>query len=74
MFRLLKIGGKVYILDPPGDFWIVKIIDKLAMLLGHGHVKFYSTKEFTELLISSGFKYEGQKTQKISYKVHIGEK
>ena len=74
MYRLLKIGGKVYILDPTADIWIIKIIDKLAILLGHGHVKFYSTKEFKELIVGAGFKYEGQKTLRISQKVHIGEK
>ena len=74
MHRLLKIGGKVYILDPTADIWIVKIIDKLAILLGHGHVKFYSTKEFKELIVGAGFIYEGHKTLRISQKVHIGEK
>ena len=74
MYRLLKIGGKVHILDPTADIWIVKIIDKLIMLLGHGHVKFYSTKEFKELLVSAAFKYAGHKTLRISQKVHIGEK
>ena len=74
MYRLLKIGGKVYILDPTADIWIVKIIDKLAILLGHGHVKFYSTKEFKKLILGAGFKYAGHKTLRISQKVHIGEK
>ncbi len=74
MYRLLKTGGKVYILDPTADIWIVKIIDKLAILLGHGHVKFYSTKEFQELMVRAGFMYEGHKTLRISQKVHIGEK
>jgi ubiquinone/menaquinone biosynthesis C-methylase UbiE len=74
MHRLLKIGGKVYILDPTADIWIVKIIDKLAILLGHGHVKFYSTKEFKDLIADVGLKYVGHKTLRISQKVHIGEK
>jgi SAM-dependent methyltransferase len=74
MYRLLKTGGKVYILDPTADIWIVKIIDKLVILLGHGHVKFYSTKEFQELIVGAGFIYEGHKTLRISQKVHIGEK
>ncbi len=74
MYRLLKTGGIVYILDPTADIWIVKIIDKLAGLLGHGHVKFYNTKEFKGLLVSAGLKYVGHKTLRISQKVHIGEK
>jgi len=74
MYRLLKIGGRVYILDPTADTWITKIIDKLAILFGHGHLKFYSSKEFKEFIIGAGLKYEGHKTLRISQKVHIGEK
>jgi SAM-dependent methyltransferase len=74
MYRLLKIGGRVYILDPTGDIWIVKFVDKLAILLGHGHVKFYNTKEFKKLIVAAGFLYEGHKTLRISQKIHIGEK
>ena len=61
MYRLLKTDGKVYILDPTADIWIIKIIDKLIKLLGHEHVKFYSTKEFKNLIINAGLKYEGHK-------------
>ncbi|HEY5122156.1 MAG TPA: class I SAM-dependent methyltransferase [Ignavibacteria bacterium] len=73
-YRLLKTGGKVYILDPTADIWIIKIIDKLIHLLEPGHVKMYSTKEFKELIVGAGFIYEGHKTLRISQKVHIGEK
>ena len=45
-----------------------------TILLGHGHEKFYNSKEFKELIIGTGFKYEGHKTLRISQKVHIGEK
>lgn len=74
MYRLLKVGGKIYILDPTADIWIIKIIDKLAKLLGHGHVKFYSTKEFKKLIVGAGLKYEGRETIRMHQKVHIGEK
>lgn len=74
MYRLLKIGGKVYILDPTADTWIVKIIGKLAILLGHGHVKFYNSKEFEELMVGAGIKYKGYKPIRYSQKVQVGEK
>ncbi len=74
MYRLLSTGGKVYILDPSADLWLTKMIDKLIHLLEPGHVKIYSTKEFNELIIRSGLKYEGNKTIRISQKIHIGVK
>lgn len=74
MYRLLKTGGKVYILDPTADIWVIKIIDKLIHFFENGHVKMYSTKEFKELIVDSGLKYEGRKIIRISQKVHIGQK
>ncbi len=74
MNRLLKTGGKVYILDPTADFWMIKIIDKLSHLIDRGHVKMYSTKEFKKIIVGAGLKYEGYKNIRISQRVHIGEK
>jgi ubiquinone/menaquinone biosynthesis C-methylase UbiE len=74
MYRLLKTGGKVYILDPTADIWVIKIIDKLIHFFENGHVKMYSTKEFKELIVDSCLKYEGRKIIRISQKVHIGQK
>jgi len=74
MHRLLKIGGKVYILDITADLWILKISNKLTKLFSSEMVKFYSTKEFRRLIISSGLTYVGCKKIKAYQKVHIGEK
>ncbi|MGD0581508.1 MAG: class I SAM-dependent methyltransferase [Bacteroidales bacterium] len=74
MQRLLKTGGRVYILESNADIWIIKIIDKLAKLFGHGHVKFYNSKEFEELMVGAGLKYEGYKPNRYSQKVQVGEK
>ena len=74
IYRLLKIGGKIYILDPTADIWIIKIIDKLIKLFEPEHVKFYSTKEFKKLIIDAGLKYEGHKTIRMYQRVHVGEK
>ncbi len=74
MRRLLKIGGKLYILDPTADFWYIKAADKLIKLLEPGHVKIYSTKEFKSMIIESGLKYAGCQIINFHQKVHIGEK
>ena len=49
MHRLLKSGGKLYILDPLADLWFVKYIDVLKKWTEPEHVKVYSTKEFQQL-------------------------
>ena len=72
--RLLRTGGKIYILDPTADYWFIKIIDKIIKLIEPGHVKIYSTKEFESLLINAGLKYIGCKKTITREKVHIGEK
>jgi ubiquinone/menaquinone biosynthesis C-methylase UbiE len=74
MQRLLKSGGKIYILDPTADWWLIKPIDKLINLLEPEHVKIYSTKEFQRLFVNSGLKYVDTKVIKMHQKVHIAEK
>ncbi len=73
MYRLLKNGGKLYILDPLADTWIVKFFDRLAKLKEPEHVKMYSTKEFQQLFEGAGFKYSSVKTN-WHQGIHIGEK
>jgi len=74
MYRLLKKGGKVYILDPTADYWRVKIADKIIKLFEPEHVKLYSTKEFQSLFESVGLKYAGTRSADAYQKIHIGEK
>ncbi|MGA2625019.1 MAG: class I SAM-dependent methyltransferase [Bacteroidota bacterium] len=74
IFRLLKRGGKVYILDPTADNWIVKVVDKVGKLFEPEHVKLYSTKEFQRLFYDAGLRYTASETIKGHQKVHIGEK
>ena len=71
--RLLKPGGKIYIVDPTADSLFIKVIDKVIKLLEAAHVKMYSTKEFRELIQNAGLKYLESKDLK-GEKVHIGEK
>jgi len=74
MYRLLKIGGKAFILDPTADSLIMKIIDNLTNIFDHSHVKLYSSKEFEKLILDSGLSYFGCKKIEMHQKVHIGDK
>lgn len=73
MYRLLKRGGKVYILDPLADAWIIKLADRFIKLFEPEHVKIYSTKEFQKLFEQAGLKYS---SVSINWHqgIHIGEK
>jgi ubiquinone/menaquinone biosynthesis C-methylase UbiE len=73
-YRLLKKGGKVYILDATTDVWFAKIVDMIFRLLEAEHVKHYSTKEYQQLFHNAGLKYSVSKKIKGNSKVHIGEK
>jgi ubiquinone/menaquinone biosynthesis C-methylase UbiE len=73
MHRLLKSGGKLYILDPLADSRIIKFWDMLARLKEPEHVRIYSTKEFQQLFEQAGFRYSSVKTS-WHQGIHIGEK
>ena len=72
--RLLKKGGKVYILDATTDVWYAKIVDKVMKMIETGFVKFYSTKEYQQLFHNAGLKHSASKKVKGNNKVHIAEK
>jgi ubiquinone/menaquinone biosynthesis C-methylase UbiE len=74
IFRLLKSGGKIYVLDPTADHWILKMIDGIIKLFEPEHVKLYSTKEFQNLFANAGLKYVRTKIIRFHQKVHIAEK
>jgi SAM-dependent methyltransferase len=74
IWRLLKPGGKIYILDPVADIWYIKIIDKVIKLFEPQHVKIYSTVEFKIMMSEAGLKYIGYKVITCKQKVQIGEK
>ena len=74
IFRLLKHRGKIYILDPAADSWIIKIVDKIIKLFELGHVKIYSSEEFKNLMSATGLKYVGNEEIRTREKVQIGEK
>lgn len=72
--RLLKTGGKVYILDPIADYWFIKVIDKILRMIEREHVKIYSSKEFNNLMSDAGIRYIGCHIIDQSHKIQIGEK
>ncbi len=71
--RLLKSGGKLYILDPLADSWVIKFWDVMAKLIEPEHVKIYSMKEFQQLFEQAGLRYSSVKAD-WHQGIHIGEK
>ncbi len=71
--RLLKKSGRIYILDPTADTWLIKIFDKIMTPFDSGHVKLYSTREFQDLFAGAGLKYVGTQVVSPREKIHIGE-
>lgn len=74
MHRLVKLGGKIYILDPIVDYWILKPIAKTFHLFDRSHVKIHNSKEFGEMITAAGFHYLGAEKVKWHQKVQVGEK
>jgi ubiquinone/menaquinone biosynthesis C-methylase UbiE len=73
MCRLLKKGGRTYILDPTADTWLIKAVDKVMGPFDSGHVKLYSTREFQDLFAGAGLRYVATKAVNAHEKIHIGE-
>jgi len=74
MCRLLKKGGKVYILDPTADSLTMKAMDKIIRFFEPEHVKMYSTAEFRDLITRTELKYGDCRVIESHQKVHMGEK
>lgn len=74
IYRLLKSGGRVYILDPTTDHWFARLLDQFFKLTERDHVKMYNTDEFREMFTTAGLKYVGTKIVKSIDKIHIAEK
>lgn len=73
--RVLKPGGKIYILDITADDFFNKLIDKLIRRIQKEHVKQYSSLEYKQMFSQAGLKYERSKVILLyPVKVQIGEK
>ena len=74
IFRLLRPCGKIYILDPTADSFVIRIADKIIRLIEPAHVKIYSTQEYKEMMSDAGLAYAGNQKIQGQEKVHIGVK
>jgi len=74
MYRLLKLGGKVYILDPPFDYWVFRQFSKAMHLFDQSEVNFFTSKKFENIITHAGFRYVGNINVKKHEKVQVGEK
>ena len=71
--RVLKPGGRIYILDATADNMVIKLADRCMRARQPEHVKLYSTPEFRELFSKAGLKYV-KTTSVWPLKTHTGEK
>jgi len=72
--RLLKKGGKVYIMDTTTDVWYAKIVDWIFRIFEAEHVKHHNTKEYQQYFHNAGLKHIASDKVKGNNKVHIAEK
>jgi ubiquinone/menaquinone biosynthesis C-methylase UbiE len=72
--RVLKLRGKLYILDMTADNAFMKLADWLIHKMEPAHVKFYSTKEFQTLYEKAGLCYITSNRIFPTIEVHIAEK
>lgn len=73
-YRLLKKGGKVYIMDTTTDVWYAKVVDWIFRRFEAEHVKHYNTKEYQQFFRDARLKHITSEKVKGQNKVHIGEK
>lgn len=76
VYRVLKVGGRIYLLDPTTDGFIMKMVDRWDKNTEREHVKYYSTKDYVQLFTKAKLRYISNKSifSYMSEKIHIGEK
>jgi len=74
MFRLLRYGGKTYILDPTADTWLIKTVDRVLGRFDTGHVRLYSTMDFQAMFSEAGMNYVRTRDVNSHEKIHIARK
>jgi ubiquinone/menaquinone biosynthesis C-methylase UbiE len=77
VYRVLKPGGKIYILDFTTDNFMMKTFDEWTKKKEPEHVKYYSTREFKVFFSQAKLNHITSKPIVVlfnSMKVHIGEK
>jgi ubiquinone/menaquinone biosynthesis C-methylase UbiE len=74
VYRVLKPGGKIYIMELTADGLIMKIVDKWLKKREGEFVKHYSTQEYKTLFTEARLNYVTSKLITPPAKVHIAEK
>lgn len=82
IYRVLKQGGRIYIVDTTTDDFFPKCWDRLSRIIEKGHVKHYSTIEYKDMFSQVGLKHIESKSITIApnyiqfrgQKIHIAEK
>jgi ubiquinone/menaquinone biosynthesis C-methylase UbiE len=80
--RVLRSKGRIYILDPTADGFIMKRVDKWLKDKEPEHVQFYGSQEYQTLFAGAGLNYVASKSMTfpvipvrvLFIRVHIGEK
>lgn len=72
--RVLKPGGRVFILDVTADNSLARWIDARTRRREPEHVKFYSSAEYAKMFEAAGLKHVTTRTILPPMKVHIAEK
>jgi ubiquinone/menaquinone biosynthesis C-methylase UbiE len=74
--RVLKLNGKIFILDITADDFFIRWIDATVRAREMEHVKFYGTAEYARMFAAAGLKHPWSRRVKILYplKVHAGVK
>jgi len=70
--RLLKAGGKLYILDPTADSFVVRLVDRIGRWIEPEHVKLYSSAEFQEMFERTGLRYSSMPSGTKAHTIHVG--
>ena len=72
--RVLKLEGRVYLMDPTADGFLVRRLDKRFRRKEREHVKFYSSYEYRLLFQKANLRYIRSRLIVPLMKVHIAEK
>jgi ubiquinone/menaquinone biosynthesis C-methylase UbiE len=72
--RVLKPGGRLYVMDGTRDDFLVKLLDWFAKKTEPEHVRMYSTREFRTFFQNAGLTYLKNEPIVWLARAHIGEK
>jgi ubiquinone/menaquinone biosynthesis C-methylase UbiE len=76
VYRVLKRGGSIYLMDATRDSLFMRIVNKGVKHIEKEHVCFYSSKEMEKMYLKAQLRYRKEKLGCFRYpmKIHVGEK